>query len=679
MPGFNVHAHAWRTAYLVTKYVVKMTRTFLTLALMAMVPSVALAQSSCAEALEVSYGQHAVAALSGAPPTVICAGNPTAAQFGAWYRFTSDVDTTLVVSTAVSGLPYVDTRLHIYAGSCAGLVCYAGDDDTGPGYSSISTFVAMAGVTYYIAFDSYWTPSGFSFTITGVNSVDPPEGTVAFLTMSIPGAGSIQGVVDMNGDGLDDAVAPGASSVTISYQQASGVFNTTTILTPQADHTASWSFAAGDMDGNGFNDMMYGGGSGVTFMRANATGTAYSELSFPQYIFSQRTNFVDVNNDGHLDAFVCHDVDANVHFINDGSNNFSFVQGGLGQTCGNYGSIWTDYDNDRAVDCFVAKCGCDPVDLLMRNNGDYTFTSMGESLGLADGHQSWSSAWGDFDNDGDMDMLIGSSSGIVHKLMANNGDGTFTNVTAGSGFDVYAGQSIEWTAHDFNNDGYVDILGGGALHYNNGDMTFSSDAAAPGNGPIGDLNNDGFLDIAAGSNMRVNQGNDNNWVKIIPVGVQSNRNGIGARIEVVSALGTQIRDVKSGDGFSFMSTLFAHFGLGEDTAVELVRIKWHSGIVDEIAAPDINTTLTVIEGISTGIDPSEGAALVAFPNPAGDLVSVQGASLNAPVLVTDVTGKCVMEGRLATGVLSVSGLAPGVYQLTVIDGSATRSLRFSRQ
>jgi hypothetical protein len=54
MPGYNVHAHAWRSAYLVTKYVVKMTRTFLTLALMAMAPSVALAQSSCAEALEVS-------------------------------------------------------------------------------------------------------------------------------------------------------------------------------------------------------------------------------------------------------------------------------------------------------------------------------------------------------------------------------------------------------------------------------------------------------------------------------------------------------------------------------------------------------------------------------------------------------------------------------------------------
>ena len=424
---------------------------------------------------------------------------------------------------------------------------------------------------------------------------------------------------------------------------------------------------------------MYGGGQGVTFMVANPTGTAYSEVSFPQYIFSQRTNFVDVNNDGHLDAFVCHDVDANVHFINDGSNNLTFVQGGLGETCGNYGSIWTDYNNDGAVDCFVAKCGCDPVDLLMRNNGNYTFTSMAAPLGLADNHQSWSSAWGDFDNDGDMDMLIGSSSGPVHKLMSNDGDGTFTDVTAGSGMDMFTGQSIEWTAHDFNNDGYVDVLGGGALHYNNGDMTFSSDNTAPGNGPIGDLNNDGFLDIMAGSNARMNQGNDFNWIKIIPIGIQSNRNAIGARIEVVSALGTQIRDVKSGDGFAYMSTMFAHFGLGDDTAVEEVRIKWPSGLEDVITSPAINGTLTVTEGVSTAVAEMAAQELLAFPNPALDLITVRGAALNSMVEVFDVTGKRVLEGRLATGVLNVGSLVPGVYQLVVREGVAVKQMRFTKQ
>ncbi|MBK9598965.1 MAG: VCBS repeat-containing protein [Flavobacteriales bacterium] len=69
-------------------------------------------------------------------------------------------------------------------------------------------------------------------------------------------------------------------------------------------------------------------------------------------------------------------------------------------------SIWVDYDGDGDMDLFVAKCGCDPVDILMRNNGDGTFTSMAAALGFADSHQSWSSAWGDFNNDGDMDVLV---------------------------------------------------------------------------------------------------------------------------------------------------------------------------------------------------------------------------------------------------------------------------------
>jgi hypothetical protein len=502
---------------------------------------------------------------------------------------------------------------------------------------------------------------------------------VAFVGQTVPGAGGVMGVVDMNGDGLDDLVSPGSSSVTMSYQLAAGGFTTTTIITPAADHTASWSFAAGDIDDNGYNDMMYGGGQGVTFMIANATGTGYSEVSFPQYIFSQRTNFVDVNADGFLDAFVCHDVDANVHFINDGENNLSFVQGGLGQTCGNYGSIWTDYDNDGSVDCFVAKCGCDPVDLLLRNNGDYTFSSMAASLGLADGHQSWSAAWGDFDNDGDMDMLIGSSSGPVHKLMANNGDGTFTNITTNSGFDTFGGQSIEWTTHDFNNDGFLDILGGGALHYNNGDMTFSSDDSAPGNGPIGDVNNDGFLDVMNGNSARINQGNDNNWIKIFPIGIVSNRNGIGARIQVVTAQGSQIRDVKSGDGFAYMSTITAHFGLGTATAVEEIRITWPSGIVDVIENPAINGTLTVTEGISTSVDDLKASSLLAFPNPAVDVITIQGVDLNSEVEVIDVTGKRVLEGRLVTGVLNVAQLVPGVYHVVVRDASGVKQLRFTKQ
>ncbi|MBL7985154.1 MAG: VCBS repeat-containing protein, partial [Flavobacteriales bacterium] len=399
-----------------------------------------------------------------------------------------------------------------------------------------------SGLTYRIAFDDRWSADGFDFQLI---ESDPVVTEFDFTVVTAPGAGGYnECVVDMNGDALDDIVGAAGSGITIAYQQPDATFELAYMATGSTMHQPTWSIAAGDLDGNGYTDLMYGGGSGATFMMANANGTSFGEQSFSQYIFCQRTNFVDLNADGNLDAFSCHDVDANVAFYNtNGDGILTFVQGGLGQTCGNYGSIWIDYDNDSDVDLFVAKCGCDPVDILMRNNGDGTFTNVAPMMNLADGHSSWSSAWGDFDNDGDMDVLIGSSGSATSKLMRNDGN-TFTSVLAGSGFDTFTGTSIEWTTHDFNNDGWLDILGGGELMLNNGDFTFTpSTANAPFAGAVGDLNNDGFLDVLSGGSMYMNTGNTNKYLRIDLVGVVSNLDGIGARVEVTTAAGTQIRDV----------------------------------------------------------------------------------------------------------------------------------------
>jgi hypothetical protein len=142
---------------------------------------------------------------------------------------------------------------------------------------------------------------------------------VDFTTQNISTVGSTRAVVDMNNDDLDDVVSVTSSNVNINYQQDDGTFVVANIPTTAADNTPSWSMAAADYDSNGYTDLLYGGGSGVTFMRANGNGTGFTEVSGPEYVFSQRTNFIDINNDGHLDAFVCHDVQPNVYYINDGS------------------------------------------------------------------------------------------------------------------------------------------------------------------------------------------------------------------------------------------------------------------------------------------------------------------------------------------------------------------------
>jgi hypothetical protein len=417
--------------------------------------------------------------------------------------------------------------------------------------------------------------------------------------------------------------------------------------------------------------MLYGGSSGATFMFANATGTGFTEFSPPDYIFCQRTNFVDINADGALDAFVCHDVDSNVTFLNDGSGNLTFDQGGFGTTCGNYGSIWVDYDNDHDVDCFVAKCGCDPVDLFLRNDGGLNYASIAGSMGFADNHQSWSSAWGDFDNDGDMDALIGSSSSSYHKLMRNDG-GTFTNVTAGSGFDTFGGQSIEWVTHDFDNDGFLDILGGFGFLRGNGNMTFTPQVITPSNGPIGDLNDDGFLDIVSGNTVYANTGNNNHWIKVITVGTVSNVDGIGARVEVESPSFTQIRDVRAGDGFSDMSSLNTHVGLGSDATIDQVTVHWPSGIVDVIANPTVDQPLVVVEGFSTAVaDVPVVEGFEVYPNPSTDVLYLKtGTSVSgSPVRVMDITGKVVRSIRVTNEQVNVADLPAGTYVLQLVQGA----------
>ncbi|MBK6542423.1 MAG: VCBS repeat-containing protein [Flavobacteriales bacterium] len=646
-----------------------------------------LAQDQCATALPITAGLFTVSAVDGTDvPFPFCAQNGAGATAAEWYTYTPMQDLSITITTDLAANVGDDTRFHVYTGGCAGLVCAAGDDDSGAGNLSAATFNVLQGVTYLIAFDNRWSSTGFDFQVIEQPPVFLP---VSFHQESIGLLGYANCVVDMDHDNLDDVVGVGRTLININYQQALGGFVTSDITTDSADFIPTWSLCAGDLDGNGANDLLYAGSSGVTFMLSNSDATAFTEVSGPEYVFCQRSNMVDINNDGHLDAFVCHDVDPNVYYVNDGNGNLNFVQGGLGDvsTGGNYGSIWIDYDNDHDIDLFIAKCrgGTNnpaAVDELHRNNGDGTYTEVASSMNLADYHQSWSAAWADYDNDGDLDILIGASSFTNggHKLMRNDGS-TFTNITPGSGFDTFTGTTNEWTTHDFNNDGYADVLGGGDMMMNNGDLTFTQVNVDPGNGPIGDLNNDGFLDVLNGTTMHLNDGNDNNWLRVHTVGTVSNKNGIGARVEVTSALGTQIRDIKSGDGFRHMSSLMAHFGLGTDTHVDQVTVYWPSGLVNVVQTPAINEVLTVEESISTALPrPTEPPGITLFPNPAGDELFLQGNfdPYGSVFSVLDIAGKRVLGGTLMNAPLDVSALSPGTYMVRIDSPIGTIERRFAK-
>ncbi|MAZ72319.1 MAG: RNA-binding protein [Flavobacteriaceae bacterium] len=480
---------------------------------------------------------------------------------------------------------------------------------------------------------------------------------------------------DVNNDYLDDYVRISSGGIGIDYQQPDGTFISTMIAMP-IENVPNWSVAVGDLDENGYNDMVLGNGQRVSFLMANEDGTAYSETPFPQYIFSQRTTFADIDNDGDLDAFVCHDVDLSHPYRNDGSGNMTLDQS-LIQTIdapGNYAAIWVDYDNDGDQDMYLTKCrGGQPVgafeneNAMYTNNGDGTFTENALEIGLQDADRSWATVFEDFDNDGDFDAFV------VNHLAQNNfyendGTGNFTNIIQTTGINPTDLGSWENLAADFNNDGYMDILSemSKELYLGNGDLTFTGQDLPFDEGGIGDFNGDGFLDVVNNGNLYINDGNNiNNYVKIGLKGVESNSNGIGARIKIEGAWGTQMREVRSGQGFRHMNSLVAHFGLGPATAIDKIIIEWPSGIIDEIIDPDINAQHIYVEGQNPvlGINDVQVTGISLFPNPTADKLnfSVQGMS-DTLVTIVDMNGKLVLNTSVSnTNSIDVSTLKTGVY------------------
>ncbi|WP_449389076.1 FG-GAP-like repeat-containing protein [Chryseobacterium lineare] len=641
----------------------------------------AIAQLTCATAVPLSLGTVTAPTVTGDAPATACSlGTP--GSKGLWYKFTATENKTIKVATSSAG-QNADTRLIVFMGNCSTLNCIAANDDSVGAFSAV-TFNAVAGTTYYIVFDNKFSSAGFNITLSEVVVV--PD-RLSFVAQPVSAAGTFNNcVVDMNGDYLDDIVSVvSATQIVISYQQPGGGFNNVTYTVPSTIITPSWSIAAGDYDNNGFNDLIYGSGSGVAFLKANSNGTGYTSDRKSQSFLVQRTNFIDINNDGKLDAFVCDDNAPNRFYINDGTD-LNHNQGGLGDfpSGGNYGSIWIDYDNDGDMDLFIAKCsggGSGPggnIDELHRNNGNATFTNVAAAANMANPTQTWSSAWGDFNNDGWMDAVVGinSTSNGLSKVMKNNGDGTFTDKSVGSGYDMTNALSREYVAHDFDNDGFLDVLGAGdTIMFGNGDFTFIPNATPYNLGyydrPIGDLNNDGFLDIQNGNLIMMNAGNTNKWLKVTLKGTQSNRNGIGARVEIYGSWGKQIRDIQSGTGFGNMSTLNAHFGIGQATAITKVIVRWPSGVVDVINNVTPNTTLNVIEGsyLNTKEIQETQQMLTVYPNPAHDIVYFKTQKDFIPVeaKIYDLSGRIILQTKIERDSVSVKELSSGNYMLVLID------------
>jgi hypothetical protein len=468
-----------------------------------------------------------------------------------------------------------------------------------------------------------------AFLTAGVSAQLSFSNATIMLNQTFNSGGCI-GIADMNGDGLDDIVHLNESRrAMIEYQNPDGSF--TLYDYGNVSGSNQWGMCLGDVDNNGHNDIFSGGSyDGVHLVMIDSPGQS-ELLSLPfGSMFMQACNMADINNDGWLDIFACHDEAESRIWGNDGAGVLVAANEWIDATTtpasdnsGNYGSVWTDINNDGHIDFYIAKCRqgvnnpSDPrrINMMFINDGNNNYIESAAARGVASNYQSWTADFADIDNDGDMDLFL-TNHDFTMQLFENDGNGYFTDITEGSGLEV-EGFILQGLMKDFDNDGFVDVIYAGGSHgfrKGNGDGTFTTINSLFPYGDtmhsfaVGDLNNDGFLDVYSsyGNNyvtpdfsnsdvLWLNNGNANNYMALNLIGTESNKNAIGARVEIYGPWGVQVREVRSGESYGINNSFQIHFGLGAETTIDEVVIKWPSGITESFEDVAANQTLTVIE------------------------------------------------------------------------------------
>ena len=375
--------------------------------------------------------------------------------------------------------------------------------------------------------------------------------------------------------------------------------------------------------------------------------------------------FADYDNDGDLDLYVtnyvqfdfekhktcrfndvetyCQPQDfqgqSDLLYQNNGNGTFTNVtrEAGVYNSRGRgLGVVWGDYDNDRDPDLYIANDTND--NYLYQNNGHGKFTNVAFYAGVALGENGemgsgMGTDFGDFNNDGFLDLIVTNFQDEVAILYKNEGNGFFSDITYISGIGEKTLSTLGWgTAFfDYDNDGDKDLFIANGhvcdninqiypektypqtnqLFENLGnevyrEMTaFAGDSLrrkAPSRGAaFGDYDNDGDIDIlVTNSNskaqlLRNDGGNRKNWIKIQIVGETGDQSGIGTRVEVTCKSLVQIAEVKSGSSYLCQNDLTLHFGLDDHKVVDKVTATFLNGSVCETKPVSVNQTIRIYE------------------------------------------------------------------------------------
>ncbi len=425
---------------------------------------------------------------------------------------------------------------------------------------------------------------------------------------------------DFDNDGWQDLYVTNAGRNTLYHNNGDGTF---TDVTEKAGVAASgWSVAACfvDYDRDGHLDLIV---------------TRYLDWDFSRNLYCG-DHKPGYRSYCHPDQFK--PVTA-VIYRNNGDGTFTDVsnKSGIGAVPGKgLGIAINDFDRDGWPDIVIANDSF--PEQLFRNNRDGSFREVATDWGMAYNEDGKTFAgmgidFADYDNDGWPDVFIDALANQRYALFKNRKGGSFDYVSGPTGVARITAAHSGWGAKlfDYDNDGWKDLFVAQGHVMDNIELTqpgfryrepmllmnnrqgkfedvsrqsgaiFQTAIAARG-AAFGDLNNDGLVDVAVNCHngralVLMNRGgNGNHWLMVNTIGTKSNRDGIGARIRVVSPSGLEQHGfVSTAGSYASASDKRVHFGLGQDNFASLVEITWPSGTVQRQERVKADQIFTVRE------------------------------------------------------------------------------------
>jgi hypothetical protein len=316
----------------------------------------------------------------------------------------------------------------------------------------------------------------------------------------------------------------------------------------------------------------------------------------------------DFNNDGYQDVYLACDYGTDRIFFNNGDGTFrDATEKSIGiDTRKGMNADIGDYDNDGLLDIYVTNITDEYMkecNMLWHNNGDSTFTDVSRETGTCETLWGWAAKFGDYDNDGLLDLFV------VDGLRSGNKDNYIPVLV-----DMITRPGVDFTdVRSWPNIGPMTWSGyqKKKLFRNLDGHTFKEMAASAGvdndkDGrglAVSDFDNDGKLEFFQANadqdpmlyhNTTVGGGH---WLELKLVGTKSNRDAIGARVTVKAGAKSMIREVDGGNGYAGQSSQRLHFGLGTETRIPPIHIRWPSGATQDVEVP-VDKITTITEGIA---------------------------------------------------------------------------------